>query len=529
MDIQFRQVSSALEKLEVFSLRKKVFVEEENRFPYSMDQIVDPYDSFKETINFAAVLNDEMIAVTRLTLDSAAGLPVDKYEGIEAFKKSLTGRCCSIGWLCCKKQHRHNKGLLKSLVRQALLYARGNGARHMISVIHPPVYDMMHHCFRVEKIGSEFIDDQRSIPMLAVYARISTMLHALEEDSTEQSRPGALTEHPDFQGKYHFLEEALSRNIGIFSLAEQDRLTNCRIAIPGLGGVGGQHLVTLMRTGINNFNIADFDEFEPVNFNRQYGAKTSQFGQAKIDVMYKEAMDINPYADIRCFAQGISRDTVDDFLKNVDLVADGMDFFNFDMRRLIFNKAYEKKIPVVTAGPLGFSAALLIFMPDEGMTFDQYFDINDTLELEEKLIRFFIGLAPKASQSVYIDADAISMENKKGPSVGAACQMCSAVAATEAVRILLNKGDVKPAPHYFQYDLFTRKFYFHTQSFQLIQHLFVFFGLKKIDDTFSYFRADFIYVGQLFVICIFNFIKRMKFIGQQSGNVVAHVPDSKCI
>ncbi len=162
----------------------------------------------------------------------------------------------------------------------------------------------------------------------------------------------------------------------------------CRVAIPGLGGVGGQHLVTLSRTGINNFCIADFDQFEPVNFNRQYGARTSGFGQPKIDVMYNEAMDINPYLKIKRFNQGVSKENIDDFLENVDLVADGMDFFNFDIRRLIFKKAYEKKIPVITAGPLGFSSALLIFMPDMGMTFDQYFDIYDSLELEEKLIRF---------------------------------------------------------------------------------------------------------------------------------------------
>ncbi len=51
------------------------------------------------------------------------------------------------------------------------------------------------------------------------------------------------------------------------------------------------------------------------------------------------------------------------------------------------------------------------------------------------------------------------MRARKGPSLGAACQLCSAVVATEAIRILLNKDGIKPAPHYFQYDLFTRKFH----------------------------------------------------------------------
>ncbi len=459
MDIQFKQVKSAMDKLEVYSLRKKVYVDEEKRFPYSLDHIVDQYDSFEETINFAAIKNDEMVASIRLIMDSEAGLPIYKYDDIVNYKKKLTGPCFTLGWVCCTKPFRHTTGLIKSLVRHALLYAQKKGFKHMMSVLHPPAYDLMHHCFKIEKIGPVFFDQQRNVEMLPVYATVETMINQSKSGSSDEKKVKPQTNILDFQGKYHFLEEALSRNIGIFSLSEQDKLMECRVAIPGLGGVGGQHLVTLARTGINNFNIADFDQFEPVNFNRQYGARSSGFGHPKIDVMYKEAMNINPYLDIKCFNQGVSEENIDEFLENVDLVADGMDFFNFDIRRLIFKKACEKKIPVITAGPLGFSTALLVFMPDSGMTFDKYFDIHDNLELEEKLIRFFIGLAPKASQADYIDPDAINMRAQKGPSLGAACQLCSAVVATEAVRILLKKDGIKPVPHYFQYDLLTRKFH----------------------------------------------------------------------
>ncbi len=459
MDIQIKQIKTNLDKLKVYQLRKKVFVEEEKRFSYSLDHIVDEYDSFEETINFAALINDEMIGAVRLVMDSNAGLPVDKYEDIANLKKKLTGSCITIGWLCCTKPYRHQTGLIKSLVREALFHAKKNGFKHMVSVMHPPAYDLFHHCFKLEKIGPTFLDKKRNIEMAPVHAPISTMINQSVKGTPDDKNSKLQTDKLEFQGKYHFLEEALSRNIGIFSLAEQDKLMGCKVAIPGLGGVGGQHLVTLARTGITNFNIADFDKFEPANFNRQYGARTSGFGQSKLDVMYKEALDINPYLDINQFPDGVSEKNIDEFLDDIDLVADGMDFFNFDIRRLIFKKAYEKKIPVITAGPLGFSTAMLIFMPDQGMSFDQYFNITDKLSDEEKLIRFFLGLAPKATQSKYIDPDAISMRTRKGPSLGAACQLCSAVVATEAVRILLKKEGVKPAPHYFQYDLFTRKFY----------------------------------------------------------------------
>ena len=71
---------------------------------------------------------------------------------------------------------------------------------------------------------------------------------------------------------YH---EAFSRNLGWVTEAEQETLRNKRIAIAGMGGVGGSHLLTLTRLGIGAFNLADFDQFELANFNRQAGASVS--------------------------------------------------------------------------------------------------------------------------------------------------------------------------------------------------------------------------------------------------------------
>ena len=208
-----------------------------------------------------------------------------------------------------------------------------------------------------------------------------------------------------YQNKYHYLEEALSRNIGFITPAEQDRLLNATVAIPGLGGVGGDHLVTLARLGIGCFHLAEFDVFEPANLNRQYGAKTTHLGRPKLDVMVEEAMNINPYLDIKKFPEGVDQQNIEVFLAGVDVVVDGIDFFNFDARRMVFNRAREMGIPVVTAGPLGYSAALLVFMPDRGMGFDEYFDIHDGMTSEEKLLSFMIGLAPRAAPHAIIEAD----------------------------------------------------------------------------------------------------------------------------
>ena len=91
---------------------------------------------------------------------------------------------------------------------------------------------------------------------------------------------------------YHL--DAFSRNIGFLSRSDMAILRHKRVAIPGLGGVGGLHLITHIRTGFTNFNLSDFDYFDVANANRQYGAKTSNYTKPKLDSMITEALEINP-------------------------------------------------------------------------------------------------------------------------------------------------------------------------------------------------------------------------------------------
>src|SRR6478609_9850637 len=100
-------------------------------------------------------------------------------------------------------------------------------------------------------------------------------------------------------------EQAFARNIGWVTAAEQATLRRKRVAVAGLGGVGGSHLLALARLGIGAFHIADFDTFELANFNRQAGALASTLGQPKTKVLAAMAKDINPELDIRVFPEGV--------------------------------------------------------------------------------------------------------------------------------------------------------------------------------------------------------------------------------
>lgn len=251
-------------------------------------------------------------------------------------------------------------------------------------------------------------------------------------------------------------DEAFSRNIGWVTPDEQHILRNKRVAIAGMGGVGGVHLLTLARLGIGAFHIADFDTFDLVNFNRQVGASMSSLGKPKAEVLAAMAKDINPELDVKIFSQGVGADNVAEFFAGVDLYVDGLDFFAFSARQNVFAACARFGVPAITAAPLGMGTALLNFLPG-GMTFEQYFGWGDLSE-EEKALRFLLGLAPAGLHGRYlVDPSAINLAEKRGPSTIMACQLCAGFAATEALKILLNRGKVLAAPHGFQFDAFRNK------------------------------------------------------------------------
>lgn len=251
--------------------------------------------------------------------------------------------------------------------------------------------------------------------------------------------------------KSFIYNEAFSRNIGWVTRREQDELRQKRIAIAGLGGVGGVHLLTLCRLGIGKFHLADFDTYDLANFNRQIGAGVSTLGRAKLEVMIQQARDINPELEITGFAEGVTPDNLDSFLGGVDIYIDGLDFFAFQIRQQVFSACEAKGVPAVTAAPLGMGAAVLNFMPG-GMSFDDYFRLDEGTEAEKPL-RFLMGLAPARLQMRYLaDPSTVDLASRRGPSTIMACQFCAGAAAAEALKILLGRGPVRAAPKGYHFD-----------------------------------------------------------------------------
>jgi len=248
-------------------------------------------------------------------------------------------------------------------------------------------------------------------------------------------------------------DTAFSRNIGWLSVAEQASLRKKRVAIAGLGGVGGSHLLTLARLGVGRFHVAEFDKFEVPNFNRQVGAVLSSLGRPKLDVLAEMAKDINPELELRTFAEGVTAENVYDFLSGVDVYVDGLDYFAFQARTTVFGACAQLGIPATTAAPLGMGVALLNFLPGK-MTFEEYFGFEGQPETEQAL-RFLLGLSPSMLQRSYlVDRSRVNLAEHRGPSTIIACQLSAGVTAAETLKILLGRGPVIAAPWGLHFDAY---------------------------------------------------------------------------
>ncbi len=278
-----------------------------------------------------------------------------------------------------------------------------------------------------------------------------------------------------------FYSEAFKRNRGLISDEDQAKLRKARVAIAGLGAAGGVSLTTLLRLGVEKFNIADNDVFDTVNHNRQAGAFVSTKGQPKVEVMAKIAQDINPNVDIRKFDKGISPENIDEFLKDVTVVMDGMDFFNMDARLLLYRKAREHKIPVVGSAPIGFGSALHTFTPD-GMSFEEYCDIRESQSLEEKLLRFGIGLGPSLLQRSYYPMKVVNFKDKAAPSSILSISLVGNLNGTQAFKVITGKKYFS-APHSMHFDPYVgelRKVYIKRGNKSLMQRLKIWYIKKKL-------------------------------------------------
>lgn len=250
--------------------------------------------------------------------------------------------------------------------------------------------------------------------------------------------------------------KAFSRNLGLVTEEEQLRLRETCVAIAGMGGVGGAHALAMARLGVGRFRIADLDVFELANMNRQFGATLSSLDREKTAVLADLIKDVNPTAEIERFDEGIHSANVEQFLSGVDIAVDGIDFFTISPRRLYYRTARRMGVPVLLAAPVGFGATLHCFSPN-GMSFDDYFAIDDNMSQPEQVLMFGLGLTPRLLQRAYFSPDRLDLEACTAPSLAPGVFLAAGLIAAEVTNLIVGRRPMKPAPHYLQFDPIARR------------------------------------------------------------------------
>lgn len=126
------------------------------------------------------------------------------------------------------------------------------------------------------------------------------------------------------------------------------KLSNAKVAIFGIGGVGSYVAEALARSGVGNFILVDNDKVTITNINRQIIATTKTIGQYKVDLMEERILDINPNAKIETYKTFYMPDCKEKILDNsVSYVVDAID--TVTAKIFLIEKATRLSIPVISS------------------------------------------------------------------------------------------------------------------------------------------------------------------------------------
>ena len=127
-----------------------------------------------------------------------------------------------------------------------------------------------------------------------------------------------------------------------------DKLKNSRVAVFGIGGVGGYVCEALVRSGIGAFDLIDDDKVCLTNLNRQIIATRKTVGKYKVDVMKERMLEINPDVNVRIHKCFFLPENADEFpFDEYDYVVDAVDTVTAKIELVM--KANELGIPVISS------------------------------------------------------------------------------------------------------------------------------------------------------------------------------------
>lgn len=127
-----------------------------------------------------------------------------------------------------------------------------------------------------------------------------------------------------------------------------NKLQNIKIAIVGIGGVGGYVLEGLVRSGVMNITLIDGDKIDPTNLNRQIISTSNNIGELKVNEAAKRVIQINPNVIVNKFSIFLTKENIQDIIGNdFDYVIDACD--DVDVKIELIKFCYRNDIKIISS------------------------------------------------------------------------------------------------------------------------------------------------------------------------------------
>ncbi len=144
------------------------------------------------------------------------------------------------------------------------------------------------------------------------------------------------------------MQEQFSRTRILLGNTAMEKLNNARVAVFGIGGVGGYTVEALVRSGVGAVDIVDSDVVALSNLNRQIIALHDTVGEYKVDVMEKRIHQINPDCKVKSYKCFYLPETKDEFdFSKYDYIVDAVDTVTAKIQLVM--EAKEKNVPIISS------------------------------------------------------------------------------------------------------------------------------------------------------------------------------------
>ncbi|HEX7671996.1 MAG TPA: molybdopterin-synthase adenylyltransferase MoeB, partial [Polyangiaceae bacterium] len=207
-----------------------------------------------------------------------------------------------------------------------------------------------------------------------------------------------------------------SRHILLPEVGEkgQEKLLKSKVLLLGAGGLGSPAALYLAAAGVGTVGLVDADTVDASNLQRQILHATSRLGTPKVDSAEVAIRDLNPDVKVVKFQERLTSENVDRIFKGWDVVVDGCD--NFPTRYLVNDASLFNKIPVVHGSIFRFDGQVTTFLPFQGPCYRCLYPEPPPAHL-----------APSCSEAGVL---------------GILCGIVGTLQATEAIKLLLGKGEL---------------------------------------------------------------------------------------